>query len=166
MCLQEDVLASNLSHRLLVLLCNLEQLFCKYGPKTLGFRGILSCSPDANIKYLNELLQVAQKKTAGVPCKSHIVIFYFPENSLTKAQATVHWISLLLSYPSQAIWCFHFLLIVEKGKGGTQQTRHKNRRPPACGAHDTFQSVLIAFLVEQVGLFYAHFMNKQIHLRS
>ena len=46
---------------------------------------------------------------------------------------------------------------------GTRQSRDvakclgNKRSPPTLGVHDTFQSGCLAFVMRQVGLFYAHF---------
>lgn len=52
---------------------------------------ILPCGPDANIRYLDELLHVAQKgEREQGPCPNHVTMcsdfFFSPGNSLTKAQ--------------------------------------------------------------------------------
>lgn len=39
--------------------------------RNLDFAEILPCGPDANVKYMDELLQVAQKEGYQVSCVNH-----------------------------------------------------------------------------------------------
>lgn len=87
---------------------------------------ILPCGPDANIRYLDELLHVAQKgEREQGPCPNHVTMcsdfFFFSWKFTNQSSRAADWVSLVLSEPSltlKVIQCFHFLLILEQGQGG------------------------------------------------